>query len=86
MVAAEVAFHAFWVGGGQVLVAVEGKRGGEGTHGDDGLEAVAAVDIHVMRDGAEAVSGIEIAVAVEVFVAAPEAFAIVGEEFAAKVM
>jgi len=49
-------------------------------------EAVAALDAHVVGDGAEAVRGVEVAVGAGVFCAAPEAFASVREEFVAKVV
>ena len=50
------------------------------------VEAVAAVDVHVVRHGAEAVRGVEVAVAVEVLEAAPLPFAFVGEEDAAQIV
>ena len=55
-------------------------------HGNDVVEAVAALDAHVVGHRAQAVGGIEIAVEPGVEVAAPQALALVGEELLAEIV
>ena len=55
-------------------------------HGDDALEAVSAIDVHVARHRAEAVSGVQVSIPLEMFEPAPEAFALLREQDPAQVV
>src|SRR6266702_69513 len=68
------------IAGGELILPILLEPGGDGTHRDEGIEAVAAVDVHVVCHGTQAVSRIEIAIAIEVLEAAPLAFALGGEK------
>ncbi len=66
------------------LIKLEPAR--RAAHGDEILQAIAAIDVHALRDRTESVRGIEIAVAPHRVRAAPQAFAVRRELHAAQVV
>src|SRR5712692_254567 len=75
-VAQLVALTAAWVIGREVLGSVELEPARVPAHRDDVVEAVAAVDVHALGDGSQAVGGVQVPVPVHRVGAAPEPLAV----------